>query len=40
VVDDMNWTWRVKWPVDTWLDPGEAMARADQLMAWTRAAGR
>jgi 4-alpha-glucanotransferase len=40
VVDEMNWTWRVKWPVDTWLDPEEAMERADQLMAWTRAAGR
>jgi len=40
VVDDHNWTWRVKWPVDTWLNPEEAMERADQLMAWTRAAGR
>jgi 4-alpha-glucanotransferase len=40
VVDEMNWTWRVKWPVDKWLDPGEAMERADQLKAWTRAAGR
>ena len=40
VVDDVNWTWRVKWPVDKWLDPEEAMERADQLMAWTRAAGR
>jgi len=40
VVDEMNWTWRVKWPVDTWLNPEEAMERADQLMAWTRAAGR
>lgn len=40
VVDDQNWTWRVKWPVDRWLNPEEAMARADQLKAWTRAAGR
>ena len=40
VVDEMNWTWRVKWPVDTWLNPEEAMERADQLKAWTRAAGR
>ena len=40
VVDGVNWTWRVKWPVDNWLNPGEAMERADQLMAWTRAAGR
>ena len=40
VVDDINWTWRVKWPVDNWLNPDEAMDRADQLKAWTRAAGR
>jgi 4-alpha-glucanotransferase len=40
VVDDQNWTWRVKWPVDNWLNPEESMERADQLMAWTRAAGR
>jgi 4-alpha-glucanotransferase len=40
VVDDVNWTWRVKWPVDKWLDPEEAVERADQLNAWTRAAGR
>ena len=40
VVDEMNWTWRVKWPVDKWLNPEEAMERADQLKAWTRAAGR
>jgi len=40
VVNDVNWTWRVKWPVDRWLDPIETMERADQLMAWTRAAGR
>ena len=40
LVDDINWTWRVKWPVDNWLNPEEAMDRADQLKAWTRAAGR
>ncbi len=40
VVDGMNWTWRVKWPVDNWLNPEEAMERADQLKDWTRAAGR
>ena len=40
VVDDVNWTWRVKWPVDRWLNPEEPMERADQLKAWTRAAGR
>jgi 4-alpha-glucanotransferase len=40
VVGEMNWTWRVKWPLDAWLNPEEPMARADQLMAWTRAANR
>ena len=40
VVDDVNWTWRVKWAVDRWLNPEEPMERADQLKAWTRAAGR
>ena len=24
VVDEMNWTWRVPWPVDDWLDREEA----------------
>jgi 4-alpha-glucanotransferase len=40
VVDRVNWTWRVKWPVDRWLNPEEPMQRADELKAWTRAAGR
>lgn len=40
VVDDVNWTWRLPWPVDTWLDREETVARADQLKAWTREAGR
>ena len=35
VVDEVNWTWRVKW-----LNPEEDMERADELQAWTRAAGR
>lgn len=40
IVDDMNWTWRLPWPVDTWLDREGTVARADQLKAWTREAGR
>ena len=40
VVDEVNWTWRLPWPVDTWLDREETVARADQLKAWTREAGR
>ncbi|MBM3807152.1 MAG: 4-alpha-glucanotransferase [Acidimicrobiia bacterium] len=40
VVDDVNWTWRVRWPVDTWLTSDEAVERAHQLKAWTREAGR
>jgi 4-alpha-glucanotransferase len=40
VVDDINWTWRVPAPVDTWLDPGETVERADQLKTWTEKAGR
>jgi 4-alpha-glucanotransferase len=40
VVNDVNWTWRVKWSVDRWLNPEEPMERADQLKAWTREAGR
>jgi 4-alpha-glucanotransferase len=40
LVNDVNWTWRVKRPLDSWLNPEEPMARADQLHAWTRAAGR
>ena len=40
VVDEVNWTWRLPWPVDTWLDRGETIARADQLKAWTRDADR
>ena len=40
VVDDINWTWRLPWFVDSWLDPTEAVARADELKAWTRSHGR
>ena len=40
VVDMINWTWRLPWPVNTWLDRDDTVARADQLRAWTRAAGR
>ena len=36
VVDDINWTWRLPWPVETWLHEEEAVSRADQLKAWTR----
>lgn len=40
VVDEANWTWRLAWPVDTWLDRGETVSRAEQLKTWTREAGR
>ena len=40
VVDEVNWTWRLPWPVDTWLDREDTVARADQLKEWTREAGR
>lgn len=40
VVDDVNWTWRLPWPVDTWLDREDTIARADQLKEWTRGADR
>jgi 4-alpha-glucanotransferase len=40
VVDDLNWTWQLPWPVDTWLDHPQAMAAADRLRTWTRVANR
>ena len=40
LVDDMNWTWRLPWPVDTWLDREDTVARADWLRGLTRQAGR
>ncbi len=40
VVDDVNWTWRLPWPVDEWLNLSNTMSRARTLHAWTRAARR
>jgi 4-alpha-glucanotransferase len=40
VVDEVNWTWRLPWPVDEWLDRRETMTRARTLHQWTRSAGR
>lgn len=40
VVSDMNWTWKVPRPVDTWLDWDVSIARLDRLGEMTRAAGR
>ena len=40
VVDAFNWTWRLPWPVDTWLHRKDTVARAAALRAWTRAADR
>ena len=40
VVDDMNWTWRLPWPVNTWLDRDDTRARAAWLRGVTRQAGR
>jgi len=40
VVDEVNWTWRLPWPVDTWLGRADTVAQADQLKVWTRSAGR
>jgi 4-alpha-glucanotransferase len=40
VVDEINWTWRLPWPIDTWLDRPDTIARAAQLRAWTRGANR
>ena len=39
-VDEVNWTWRVPFPVDTWLGRDDTLAVADRLKAWTRAAQR
>ena len=36
VVDDVNWTWKLPWPVDAWLQEEEPLARADRLKEWTR----
>ena len=40
VVDDVNWTWRLPWPVDEWLDRSDTVTRARMLHEWTRNAGR
>lgn len=40
VVNEVNWTWRVPWPVETWLDRSDTMDRAHTLHDWTQAAGR
>ena len=40
VVDEINWTWRLPWPVDTWLGDARTVEPADRLRAWTRAADR
>jgi 4-alpha-glucanotransferase len=40
VVNDVNWTWRLPWPVDTWLEREDTIARADVLRSWTRDADR
>ena len=40
VVDEVNWTWRLPWPVDVWLQEDEPLARADELKAWTRGHNR
>ena len=39
-VDDGNWTWRVPFPVDTWLDHEETRQRADDLRALAQQTGR
>ena len=40
VVDGINWTWRLPWLVDSWLDRTDTVAHADELKAWTRSNGR
>jgi 4-alpha-glucanotransferase len=40
VVGEMNWTWKLPWPVETWLDRDETLGHADELKAWTREANR
>ena len=36
VVDAVNWTWKLPWPVETWLQEDEPLERADVLQEWTR----
>ncbi|OFW42068.1 MAG: 4-alpha-glucanotransferase [Acidobacteria bacterium RIFCSPLOWO2_12_FULL_67_14b] len=40
LVNEINWTWRLPWPIETWLDREDTIARADLLRAWTREADR
>jgi 4-alpha-glucanotransferase len=40
VVDDMNWTWRLPWPVEAWMHEDETLARADRLKSLTRSHNR
>jgi len=40
VVDEINWTWRLPWPVDTWLSDPRTLEPAERLREWTRAADR
>jgi 4-alpha-glucanotransferase len=39
-VADTNWTWRLPWPVDEFVDLPEARERAGALARWVREAGR
>jgi 4-alpha-glucanotransferase len=36
VVNDLNWTWKLPWPAEAWLQEEEPLTRADQLKEWTR----
>jgi 4-alpha-glucanotransferase len=40
VIDDRNWTWRLRWPVDVLGFTPEARERAAALERWSRANGR
>ena len=31
-----NWTWKLPWPADAWMQEDEPLSRADQLREWTR----
>jgi 4-alpha-glucanotransferase len=36
VVDEVNWTWKLPWPIEQWMMEDEPLARADELKLWTR----
>ncbi len=40
VVDDVNWTWRLPWPVGAWMQEEEPLEHADELRSWTRGHNR